>query len=344
MNQRLTFSWSHIIAFVALIAVSYISFVGYTYLTNGNFTIGLIGMGITDLLYIIFFIGAQQIKNCSSHFHRNIVWERILLFGSPVVFIAGMIAMAHFFTVNAQEKEVVKKFNTSINDARGLFDDYEQYSNERIQAYSDGLDVIIAEMHSNPYKYATAGFDDGDPAIQKQNMVETLRLQLLSDNFETLKRQADKWIDDANQGASTINVFLLGNTNQIREAIQNWERSLQNAADHHLSNEDIVAKPTQFESSAARHAVKGIDSLHDNFTKMKFPTVWALLFGLLMYAMLIFPYIIQDRHTKSMVRVIGSERSRVAKSGADEIDIPVEAGKSQDFNNNNGQTFFPDSF
>lgn len=343
MNQRLKFSWSHIIAFLALIAVSYISFVGYTYLTNGNFTIGLIGMGITDLLYIFFFIGAQQIKNCSSHFHRNIVWERILLFGSPVVFIAGMIAMAHFFTVRSQEKEVVTKFNTAINDARGLFDDYELYSNERIDNYSKGLDVIIANMHSQPYKYASAGFNDGDPQLQKKNMVETLRLQLLSDNFETLKKQAYNWIDEANQGASTINVFLLGNTNQIRDAIENWERTLQNAADHHLTNEDIVAKPEQFSSTAARRAVKGIDSLHDNFTKMKFPTLWAILFGLLMYAMLIFPYIIQDRHTKSMVRVIGSERTRVANSGADEIDIPVEHAKTN-ANVNNNTNFYPDSF
>ena len=62
MNEKLQFSWGHIIAFLALIAVSYISFVGFTYLTNGNFTFALIGMGITDIVYILFFIGAQQMK------------------------------------------------------------------------------------------------------------------------------------------------------------------------------------------------------------------------------------------------------------------------------------------
>lgn len=342
MNQRLKFSWSHIIAFVALIAVSYISFVGYTYLTNGNFTIGLIGMGVTDILYLIFFIGAQQIKNCSSHFRRNIVWERILVFGSPLVFVAGMIAMAHFFTVRAQEKEVVTKFNSSINDARLLFDDYQKYCNDRIDSYSKGLDIIIANMHTKPYEYAKAGFNDADPMMQKKNMVETLRLQLLSKNFVTLNQQANKWINDANQGASTINVFLLGNTTQIKEAIENWERILQNTATHHLTNEEIVHKPEEFTSQAARKAIKGIDSLHDNFTTMKFPTLWAILFGLLIYVMLIFPYIIQTRHTKSLVRLIGNERSHNGND-QDEFDIPIESSK-ETIDKTNEDNYFPDTF
>ena len=59
MNERLKFSWGHIIAFVALIIVSYISFMGFTYLTNGNFMTALIGMAVTDLVYILFIIGAQ---------------------------------------------------------------------------------------------------------------------------------------------------------------------------------------------------------------------------------------------------------------------------------------------
>ena len=38
MNEQLKFSWGHIIAFLALIIISYISFVGVTYMTDGDFT------------------------------------------------------------------------------------------------------------------------------------------------------------------------------------------------------------------------------------------------------------------------------------------------------------------
>lgn len=53
MNENLKFALANIIAFLALIAVSYISFVGFTYFTEGDFTFALIGMGITDIVFIL---------------------------------------------------------------------------------------------------------------------------------------------------------------------------------------------------------------------------------------------------------------------------------------------------
>ena len=79
MNERLQFSWGHIIAFVALIAVSYISFMGMTYLTAGNFVAALLGMAAIDILFMLFFIGAQQMKASGEHINRKIIFERIMV-------------------------------------------------------------------------------------------------------------------------------------------------------------------------------------------------------------------------------------------------------------------------
>ena len=127
MNEKLQFSWGHIIAFIALIAVSYISFVGFTYLTNGDFTFALLGMGLTDIVFILFFIGAQQMKASGVKMKRKIIWERIFIFGSPIIFIAGMISMSHFWTVRSQNDAIVKTFKNAINSSRQLFSDYEEY-------------------------------------------------------------------------------------------------------------------------------------------------------------------------------------------------------------------------
>ena len=110
MNETLKFSWGHIIAFLALIAVSYISFVGFTYLTNGNFSYALIGMFLTDMIYLGVFIGAQLLKASGRKMRRKIIWERILVFGSPIIFIAGMISMSHFWTVKSREETIVENF------------------------------------------------------------------------------------------------------------------------------------------------------------------------------------------------------------------------------------------
>ena len=240
MNEKLQFSWGHIIAFLALIAVSYISFVGFTYLTNGNFTFALIGMGITDIVFIIFFIGAQQMKASGVKMSRKIIWERIFIFGSPVVFIAGMISMSHFWTVRSQNDEIVETFKNSINSSKQLFTDYEEYSNQRIETYQNNLTQIIVNKSLNPQAFKNAGFEDSKASIQRDNMVETLRLQLLSQNYDSLKTVANKWIDDAAQGASTWNVFLLGNTQEIKAALGNWENQLKSFSAKEMSNDSLL--------------------------------------------------------------------------------------------------------
>lgn len=319
MNEKLQFSWGHIIAFLALIAVSYISFVGFTYLTNGNFTYALIGMGLTDIIYIIFFIGAQQMKASGVKMHRKIIWERIFIFGSPIVFIIGMISMSHFWSVKSQNDEIVSTFTNSINGAKQLFTDYENYSDLRIETYSKLLNQIIANKGTDPQTFRKAGFEDDKANIQKENMVETLRLQLLSQNYDSLKTVAIKWIDNANQGASTWNVFLLGNTREIKAALGNWENQLKSFSAKELSNEALKYEVPKFSSSGAQSAIVGIDGLTSSFTTQKFPNIAAIAFGVIIYLMLLFPYFLQDRHTKSIYRLVGDENSnqnnRKPKSG-----------------------------
>ena len=59
INETLKFSWGHIIAFVVLIFISYVSFMGITYLTDGDFLFAGLGVVIINLVLIIFFIIPQ---------------------------------------------------------------------------------------------------------------------------------------------------------------------------------------------------------------------------------------------------------------------------------------------
>ena len=54
MNEQLKFSWGHIIAFLALIVLSYITFVGVTYKTDGNFMKASIAMIVIDIVLLVF--------------------------------------------------------------------------------------------------------------------------------------------------------------------------------------------------------------------------------------------------------------------------------------------------
>lgn len=307
MNETLKFSWGHIIAFLAMIAVSYISFMGFTYLTNGNFTMALIGMGITDLVYIIVFIGAQQLKASGVKMKKKSIWERILIFGSPLIFVVGMISMSHFWTVRSRNISIVQQFKTSIENARQLFNDYEDYSDKRISLYETGLNTLIDNRTTRPEMFKRSGLTLENANIQKDNMVETLQLQLLSSNYYNLKTKALKWIEEASQGASTWNVFLLGNTQEIKSAIDNWENQLKSFSTKEMSNETLVVETEviPFDSMGARRSIDGIDGLTSAFTTPQKPNVSAIIFGIVIYGMLIFPYLIQERHSKSSYTIFG---------------------------------------
>lgn len=95
MNEQLKFSWGHIIAFLALIVLSYITFVGVTYKTDGNFMKASIAMIVIDIVLLVFFIGAQMLKATTKKFAKRIWIERIFIFGSPIVFL---FVCCHFIT------------------------------------------------------------------------------------------------------------------------------------------------------------------------------------------------------------------------------------------------------
>lgn len=95
INETLKFSWGHIIAFVALIIISYLSFMGITYLTNGNFLYAGIGVLIIDVLIILFFIIPQILKGTDEKFRRKIIFERILFF-LPLLFFDCNVALCTF--------------------------------------------------------------------------------------------------------------------------------------------------------------------------------------------------------------------------------------------------------
>lgn len=299
MNERLKFSWSHIVTFVAMIAVCYISFVGTTYMTNGDFMRALTVMGVLLVVLLVVFVGVQQLKASGYRMQRKIIWERGLLIVSPLIFLGAMVPMSHFWTVHARNDSVVSNFTNAISSGNRMFDDYEAYCNRRIQAYSEALDAVIANETADPRNFAAAGFTHGLAQEQKANMVEVLRLQLLSPNYDKLKAEATKWIANANQGASTWNVFLLGNTRDIRQAVTDWQDQLKQYTLRPMTNEAVVGEVETFDSDSAGSVHSGIDALTDDMTQRHAPNMAAIIYAVVVYLMLLFPYMLQDRHTKS---------------------------------------------
>lgn len=312
MNEHLKFSWGHVFAFLAIIFISYTTFAGTTYLTAGNFKKAAIVTASTDIVLLVVFIGAQTLKATSRKFRICIRIERIFVVLSPFILIAALIPHFHFFTVLGRGQEIVTSFQKSIESSKQMFVDYEVYSDARINNYDSTLGNII-----NSGKGERFGFTKGKEEMQKQNMINTLRLQLLSSNYDTLKVSALKWIDSADKGANTLNVFLIGNVRQIREAIHGWNNQLVEFSEQKMSNEEASGRSVSTfagSNESLERVDKGFDTLNKNFSSMSLPGVLAVITAVILYLMLLFPYYLQDRYTKSLESLIPKKKKHREES------------------------------
>ena len=286
INKTLKFSWGHIIAFIALIFISYVSFMGITYLTDGDFIYAGIGVFAVNLFLIMFFIVPQVLKGADERFSQKIVVERVLIFLSPIIFAALMIPYAHFWTVFEKRGEVETTFSESIRTTKQMFNSYERYANSRIKEY----DEMLAHTKVSD--------------VQRSNRVEALRLQLVDGNYNELKNSAIDWIDNATE-ATVWNVFIMGNIKEIEAAIEKWNTSLNSFSGKIMLDEPDGIEPFSSSVPSVVAAKDNLENLRSVYTTMEKPTIIAIAVGILLYLLLLFPYVIQSRNTKSVFRLFG---------------------------------------
>lgn len=316
-NQKLRFSWGHIIAFVAMIVISYLSFMGITYYTDGNFLIAGLGIIMVNLVLVLFFIVPQVLKGVDRNFSKRIVYERLLFFAAPVAFAVVMFAYAHFWVVFEKRGQLENVFSSAMSSSRGVFNSYDLYANGRIKNYEDGL---------NKAKNTSL--------VRKTNAVEALRLQIFDENYKTLKKSANDWLDNAS-GATVWNVFMIGNRKTIEKAMDGWNRSLNKFSNKIMTDEPAGTEPFSLSHPSIVAAKKDLAEVKAFYTETGTPPKTSLLFGLLLYFMLLVPYIIQSRNTRSIYKLVGSDTSYLESKARQN----KGSGKERESGFSSGKTF-----
>lgn len=290
MNRKLRFSWGHIVAFLALIFIAYVVFMGATYYTVGNYYVGLITMGCSVLLIVLTILGAQVLKGVDKKFHRSIVWERILVLCSPFIIIIVGVPFSHFWTVQSSEDEIIKQFDKSIKASMGIFSDYESYSDSRIEQLKSSL----------------ASETENDQLIN--NRTDELSLYLKTSTTKSIE-EAKGWINKVSDCPSIWNVFLFGNISTIEGAIEQWTESLNAISRKSISSEtDIESFSTA--NIHKEKALNGLISLKDLYQKTKFPNALALMTLIICYLMLLCPYFVQERHSRNVETFFGNKNKQ----------------------------------
>lgn len=290
MNKVLKFSVANVVAFLALIFIAYVTFMGITYSTLGNFVIAGWGSAICILLLAIVLVGAQIKKGESNRtkFYKSLIWERWLLFVSPLVLAMVFYPYNHFWTVLSLDEEISKDFNSSITQAHGIFDEYEEYAQNRIDRLSEALENV--------------------KNINIDNRKDELRLVLLSSNYKELKKEANSWIDKTStrinvfglfsvNKSSVWNVFLFGNIDNISDAIRKWTVNLSEMSSKQLKIENYEVAFFSSDCRAKQLSIKGLNNLKAKYSNIGYKFNWISIFTMVIcLIMLLCPYFIQERN------------------------------------------------
>lgn len=308
MHEKLKFSWSHIIAYLALIGIAYVSYVGLFYNLDSGFVKPGIYTGFIIITLWLWFIGMQKIKGVSNvplikyfRFDKSIWVERILFFTAPIVLVICLIPFNYAMNVVGNADNIEKTYKVTISLSEKFFKDYEKYCDQRIQNYT----IKLKNDSTTKVNESTINSE-----------VEILRRQLLGDNYSMLKNEVlgnddtSGWIDKVNKETNVWNVFMIGNIKVIEGAISGWSSDLENLSKVVLSTEGSDSKeinPFDSDKEILNNINDGFVELRNIYSQdelykgLNFRTI---LYGILLYLMLMYPYIVEERHPLNSYRLM----------------------------------------
>lgn len=292
MGERIKFAFGHVIAFVALIYMCYITFMSLVYFGGFNVKGALVAVGIFFIVILWLLMYIQALKCKDRHFKKSIWVERVGVAVLCVVVILSYIPFQNFWSVHCRSKKIENSFQETVSKIREMLVSYDSYAQERIDDYGQ----TVADKYGKKSRLA-------------RTMENGLEMQLRPEAYWQLRSEADEWLNTASDSSavSVWNAFLLGNINKMDTIVSRWHEQLVAMSEHKMKDESW--ETSSFDpQNVAFNAVRGdirstLDLYRDNsFTPIALLAAIPALF-------LFLPYFIQHRHPKSTYSLCGRSKT-----------------------------------
>ncbi len=286
MNETLKFSWGHIVAFLAMIMISYVTFTGAAYLYDTNLVVSALWAIASFLVMFVVFVGTQQMKAVEKNFTRSIVLERIGVVLSVVVLVllVTISPFKHFWTVYSNKSEIMEEFAMSIDSSKSIFENYDAYVEERIEK---------TLQSKSPEKNAQA-------ELMRLQLQPSFATQTESFDYQTKKLEIEQWIDKARQ-SSVWNVFVIGNLTKIQSGVEMWKTTLESWSSKKFYDGDMEPYKATYDITS------NFNNLKQKFTNSVAFQWRAILWALVGYFCMALPWLLQRRPVKNPNSLFGKK-------------------------------------
>lgn len=289
-KARFNFAW--VIAIIALIAYSYISFMGLVYCQF--FPVAICALIVIAFDALIVFL--VSIMSRAKHTR----WIRLgtlgqIFFGLIVLLmlLASSAMFSHFTNIVKQQDDIKKTYASAIVDAQSLDNKYENYIEDRCDNYKQALSKIkpgsieFKSLFSNSQslKFSTKEIID-------KCSVNLKKLLRGSNDASSLLSKREQWLK--NESASVWNLNLPSNIRDITNSVNKW---LDNYRE--LSSVTYVgeALAVPFEDNTFNDNIRGLERMCKEIT---FPSFLAILLALVSCGLILLPWIITPKNIASV--------------------------------------------
>jgi len=304
MNQS-KFSLADLLTVLGALGFGFFCFLSLNFLSLGETAPSVVWAAALSLLLGGLALGAKLLKKTSCNFKTCIIWEWILLFLFVGLAFVSVFPFSHFFVVSEQKEAIQSKVIANIEQAEGLFDDYESYANNRLNIYKSRLNSVVAAKSVNPGEYREYGFIDGtDDNTQVENKMFILNTQLYPSNYEDMKELYSDWLA---RSKATIKYWkpigIITVMNEVERNCTSKKNELKQFSTFRAQGETA----SDFDYSLT------FDDVTGKITELDIPTSLSIIYATGLYVLMLLPWIIQKRDIKNLYSLFSFLKSKKDK-------------------------------
>jgi hypothetical protein len=287
--NRSKFSLADLLTLMSAITFGFLFFLGYNFLTLGDMTKSIILASSFALALGVIAYALKTLKGVSRNFKTNIIAELVLILAYSIIAFFAFSPFSHYFSVSQEKEQIQNNILTNISEAEGLFDAYDDYTDNRLSLYERKLKGIIQARIVNPSEYIEFGFVQGtSDETQLKAKLDALTYKLKPSNYSEMKDNLT-WLSDSKskvENWSPIGVVDIVNT--LNKEVSSWSAKLKENSAYRQKGEEA----TDFEASIS------FDEVSTIFTEKTSPNPLGIGIGLVIYLLMLFSYLVSKRHDR----------------------------------------------
>jgi hypothetical protein len=291
-SEKSKFSLADVFALLAALVFGFVCFLSINFYTLGDKTASIAWASAIALTLFALAMAAKFVRGTVSKIFEV---PALVLFTAAFGYCAYS-QFPHYFTVWGQKKEIQRKLDAGITQAKNMFEAYKKYADERTDSYKRYLDGVVAAKNTKSTEYAevfdAAGSRSADEQIDDK--IFNLEVDLYPSNYKATDSIAAGWLADARDIVKNWKpIDIVGVVTDIDKYSNEWLSSLVEFSSKRQKAGNREEDAEDFSYTLSFEDAKGYFTAHGAV-----PSPLAIGLAVLLYACMLLSYIIAATSSK----------------------------------------------